>query len=270
MIPLIQNCVTNPAHPTPVFAFAKKGTDIYVCEKCGSIMADLDFVQEQYEDDSYYTMEFESVSDIDLEWGFRWRYILSALKRYNQAPTILDVGAGNGYFVFLARKEFGWNADGVETSATESAYAARMFDVKFLNVELAEIPRTFDIVASFNVLEHVSDPAELLSVMRQRISPGGHLVLTTPNPACIQRRLKGLEKWGMVAPPHHINLFTRASLGDLLEQTGFAVVEYATLSTYINAVRKFDTQNLVLRKAAFQALKSTRLGADHFLVCRPT
>lgn len=266
---MINFCIANPDHPTPAFAFVKKDVDIYVCERCGCIMADLDFVQEQYEDDGYYTMEFDSLNDIDLEWGFRWRYILSMIGRYIEEPSVLDVGAGNGYFVYLARKEFAWKADGLETSAAESAYAERMFNVEYLNADLADIPRAYDVVTSFNVLEHVSDPVELLSNMRQRISPGGILVVTTPNPACIQRRLKGLEKWGMVIPPHHINLFTRAALNDLMGQAGFSVVEYSTLSTYINAVRKFDSRDLLLRKAAFHALKAARLGADHFLVCRP-
>jgi hypothetical protein len=72
----------------------------------------------------------------------------------------------------------------------------------------------------------------------------------------------------MVCPPHHINLFTRTALQEMLGRLGFEVLEYSTLSTYINSVRKIDTQNLVLRRAAFQALKTANLGADHFLVCR--
>lgn len=267
---MITRCAAEMGHPAPVYSFVKKGVDIYLCPECGCIMADLDFVQEQYETDSYYTMEFRSLDDIDLEWGFRWRYILSVIRRYNVAPTVLDVGAGNGYFVFLARKEFGWFADGVETSSAETAYAKKMFEIDFLNEDLANIQDKYDVVTSFNVLEHVSDPIELLSSMRKCISSNGHLVLTTPNPTCIQRRIKGLENWRMVDPPHHINLFTRESLSDLMENAGFTIVKYSTLSTYIRAVREIDNRGLLLRRIAFQALKSARLGADHFVICRPT
>ena len=72
----------------------------------------------------------------------------------------------------------------------------------------------------------------------------------------------------MVCPPHHINLFTRAALEEMLTRKGFDVLEYSTLSTYINSVRKIDTQGLMLRRVAFQALKTANLGADHFFVCR--
>lgn len=263
-------CAANPAHPPPAYAFSKKGVEIYLCPACQCIMADVDFVQDQYESDSYYTMQFGSLGDIDLEWGFRWRYILSSIGRRVSNPALLDVGAGNGYFVHLARKEFGWDANGIETSSVETAYAKRLFGVDYLDEELTSIPDTYDVVTSFNVLEHVSDPLGFLSSMRPRISSGGYLVLTTPNPDCIQRRINGLEKWGMVIPPHYINLFTRTSLVDALNHVGFTMVEYSTLSTYINAVRRFDTRNLLLRRAAFNVLKASNLGADHFVMCRPS
>ncbi|TRP72480.1 hypothetical protein DNP82_23915, partial [Salmonella enterica subsp. enterica serovar Panama] len=49
---------------------------------------------------------------------------------------------------------------------------------------------------------------------------------------------------------------------------GFEVLEYSTISTYINFVRAFDTKGLLLRRAAFHLLKGANLGADHFLICR--
>ena len=231
-------------------------------------MADLDFVAGQYEADSYYTMAFKAKADIEGEWGFRWRYILTALQRYAAAPKLLDVGAGNGYFVHLARDEFGMAADGLEISAAERDYARSMFGIELLDGDLAQVAGRYDVVTSFNVLEHVKRPVDLLTQMSARLTSQGLLLLTTPNPSCIHRRLRGLSHWNMVCPPHHINLFTRAALEEMLAAAGFTVLEYSTLSTYINAVRKIDTRGLMLRRAAFHALKTANLGADHFLVCR--
>jgi len=236
-------------------------------------MADLEFVHEQYEAASYYTMAFKNKADIEGEWGFRWRYILGAIQRPNllkttAKPKLLDVGAGNGYFTYLARGEFGMDADGLEISAAEADYARDTFGIELIRGDLSVITRTYDVVTSFNVLEHVQQPGRLLDDMIKVLDPGGLLVVTTPNPTCIHRRIKGLQKWGMVCPPHHINLFTRAALQEMLTRKGFEILEYATLSTYINSVRKIDTQGLMLRRAAFQALKSAHLGADHFVVCR--
>jgi 2-polyprenyl-3-methyl-5-hydroxy-6-metoxy-1,4-benzoquinol methylase len=267
---MLENCAVHPGHAAPRFAFPKGEVDIYTCPTCGCIMADLEFSHQQYEAAHYYTMAFKTKAEIEAEWGFRWRYILSALQRYGAGPRLLDVGAGNGYFVYLARTEFGLRADGLEISAAEADYARDTFGLELLRGDLSVVTAKYDTVTSFNVLEHVKQPLTLLTQMKERLAPGGILVLTTPNPSCIHRRLKGLPKWNMVCPPHHINLFTRASLREMLNRMGFEILEYATLSTYINSVRKIDTQSLVLRRAAFQALKTANLGADHFMICRKT
>jgi 2-polyprenyl-3-methyl-5-hydroxy-6-metoxy-1,4-benzoquinol methylase len=265
---MLQNCAVHAEHAAPRFAFPKSGVAIYTCPTCGCIMADLEFAHEQYEATNYYTMAFKTKAEIEGEWGFRWRYVLRVLKRHTAASKLLDVGAGNGYFVYLAREEFGLRADGLEISAAEADYARATFGIELLRDDLASLAERYDVVTSFNVLEHVKRPITLLTQMSERLLPGGVLLLTTPNPSCIHRRLRGLSNWNMVCPPHHINLFTRTALQEILRRAGFEVLKYSTLSTYINSVRKIDTQGLMLRRAAFQALKSTHLGADHFMICR--
>jgi 2-polyprenyl-3-methyl-5-hydroxy-6-metoxy-1,4-benzoquinol methylase len=268
---MIHECVISPTHAAPVHAFLKKGVDIYTCPTCGCIMGDLEFVHDQYESATYYTLAFQDKSEVERQWGFRWRYVLRALKRYVKSAEqlrILDVGAGNGYFVFLARTECGWDADGLEISDAEAEYAREQFGVEFLRGRLEEVTARYNVVASFNVLEHVIEPVSLLRAMNKRLEDGGCLLLTTPNPSSIHRRISGLENWGMVDPPHHINLFTRRALEELLARTGFEMVEHETLSTYIKPIRNFDTENLLLRRAAFHALKAANLGSDHFVICR--
>ena len=265
---MIQNCVVHAEHHQPRRSFVKRDVDIYECPTCGCIMADLDFVHEQYESDSYYTIASKNKDDIEAHWGFRWRHVLRSLLRYVDKPRLMDVGAGNGYFVYLARKEFGLQADGLEISDAESAYAREMFGVDFIRSDLAHVEGKYDALTSFNVIEHVPNPAALLAGMRERLNDGGYLIVTTPSPSCIHRRILGLEKWNMVAPPHHINLFTRVALEEMLEHAGFEVLEYSTISTYINFVRSFDTKGLLFRRAVFHALKGANLGADHFFICR--
>lgn len=136
--------------------------------------------------------------------GFRWRHILRTLQRYTDTPRVLDVGAGNGYFVFLARAEFGLQADGLEISAAEAEFARKIFGVELLRGELAAIDTQYDVVSSFNVIEHVQEPTALLVQMRDRLAARGHLTLTTPNPSCIHRRLLGLQRMehGLPATSH--------------------------------------------------------------------
>ena len=106
-----------------------------------------------------------------------------------------------------------------------------------------------------------------LNVMRT-LQQGGLLVLATPSPTCIQARVKGLQKWGMISPPHHINIFSRMALHDLLTKSGFEVVRYDTISTYIQFLRRFESEGTTLRWLVFQAFRVLGLGADHLVVAR--
>ena len=267
---MIEHCIVAESHAPPVQAFVKRGVDIYQCPTCGCIMGDLAFVADQYEAGDYYTLAYDNTESVEREWGFRWRYILRQIVTTQTGVRLLDVGAGNGYFVFLARRDFGLAAEGVEISEAEIAFARDKFGVQLRKAPLRNLPASYDVVTSFNVVEHVKDPKRLLADMAERLRPGGLLVLTTPNPACIHRRLQGLKKWGMVDPPHHINLFPRDALKQLIVETGLAPVRYETLSTYVRFVRSFDTRGLLLRRSLFHALKLFNLGADHLFVARKT
>lgn len=265
---MIEHCVIAETHLPPVHAFVKRGVDIYRCPTCGCIMGDLAFVPDQYEASDYYTLAYGSREAVETEWGFRWRYILRKITAAQAGTKMLDVGAGNGYFVYLARHAFGFAAEGVEISDAEIKYAQEKFDVSLRKEAIQNLPSFYDVVTSFNVLEHVKEPQQLLQAMVDRLRDGGLIVVTTPNPACIHRRLRGLKKWGMIDPPHHINLFTRRALEQMLAKTGLNVLAYETLSTYIRFVRNIDTSGLLLRRSLFQLLKLFNLGADHLFVAR--
>lgn len=267
---MITTCISSPGHGKPRRLFEKNGTPIYGCRTCGSFMADIAYDANQYESGEYYTVALRSARAVDEEWGFRWRYLLRKAVALLGEPGVLDVGAGNGYFVHLAKTEFGLNAQGLEVSANEIRYAKALFGVELSDLPLERLPTTYDLVTSFNVLEHVADPLALLRGMHARLRDGGMLFLTTPNPSCIHRRLRGLRRWNMIDPPHHINLFPKAACRQLVERAGFETVAYETLSTYVRFVRKLDGKQKRLRKVAFQALRLTGLGADHlFLAKKP-
>jgi len=67
---MLPNCAVDIGHAAPRFVFPKRGVDIYTCPTCGCIMADLEFVPEQYEATNYYTMALKTRPEIEAEWGF--------------------------------------------------------------------------------------------------------------------------------------------------------------------------------------------------------
>lgn len=100
---------------------------------------------------------------------------------------VLDVGAGLGPFVELL-------PDGTDVVAlepdTEFADAMRQRfagrpNVQVAEIGIAELARAdalglFDTIVCFNVLEHVSADAHALQILRERLVPGGHLLVVVP------------------------------------------------------------------------------------------
>lgn len=264
----MKSCVVDVNHSSPQKQFIKKGTGIYRCPDCGCLMADINFDQDQYEANTYYTMTHKTKEGIENEWGFRWRYILNKIVKIGSFSTLLDVGAGNGYFVSLASREFGLDAKGLEISKKQIQFAKNIIGVQLTNEDVTQHRLNYDVVTCFNVIEHVFEPQLFLSALVNRIKPGGILAITTPNPACLHVRVKGLQNWNLIDPPHHINLFTGKALSALMDRNHLEEINYETLSTYINFVRNIDTKSLFLRRLFFYLLRMFNLGADHFLIVR--
>lgn len=262
------SCAAEPEVQITTPSFQRNGIDVYVCPSCGTYVCDSGYVIDQY-DDSYYTIATSDLEEIEGRWGFRWRYVLDRIvDRVEPGSSILDVGAGNGYFTKLARDEYGLDATGIEISDASADFARDVLDVELVVEDLAVHAPTYDVVTAFSVIEHVEQPREMLDALIERVRPGGLLVLATPNPQCIQRRVRGEKRWGMICPPHHLNIFTRAGLERMVTDAGLTPLSWETISTSVKAVRRFDTESQLLRRAIFRAFRATHLGADQLLLAR--
>jgi len=261
-------CAAEPDIVIDAPSFQRNGIDIYVCPSCGTYVSDCGYSSDQY-DDSYYTIASTDTAEIEGRWGFRWRYVLDQLLELSPGTrTVLDVGAGNGLFTKIAGEEYGLDATGIEISAASVDFARDVLGVELLVEDLADHDGTYDCVTAFSVIEHVSDPLGMLEQLAERVTPGGVLILATPNPKCIQRRIKGEKKWGMICPPHHLNIFSRRGLEDMVGTIGLHAESWETISTSVKLVRRFDTPKHHLRRAIFHAFRAGHLGADQLLIAR--
>jgi glycosyltransferase involved in cell wall biosynthesis/phospholipid N-methyltransferase len=158
---------------------------------------------------------------------------MAALDRYNGflfeqirpaiGQRVLEVGAGTGNLTrFLSARDEVVATD-IDPRYTE--LLARRFE-RAANVAVAtydlggEVPpaladRTFDTIVCLNVLEHVADDRAALARLRERLEPGGRLILLVP----AHRGLYGSIDRAI----GHYRRYERVELERLLTEVGFEI-----------------------------------------------
>jgi SAM-dependent methyltransferase len=145
------------------------------------------------------------------DWNYKqnkWEYD-AALPFIQSGDRILDVGCGEGNFLVKARTR-GAVVSGIELNR-QAAQIARGKNI-CIHEELLDSHQPsdqYDIITSFQVLEHVADPLSFIQSCVKVLRPGGTLVIGVPNNDSFLRF--DPDNW-LNQPPHHMGLWTRRSL----------------------------------------------------------
>lgn len=103
-------------------------------------------------------------------------------------PKVLDLGCGAGYLVTFLNLN-GVKARGIEPD--QYSFKASQELLKANKLEKSRISNTvgekltfknkFDIIVSYQVIEHTQDPAKVFQKCFQALKPGGHIYFVIPN-----------------------------------------------------------------------------------------
>lgn len=191
------------------------------------------------------------------------------------ARSVLDVGCSRGATAPALRWRGVSRIVGIEPDSGDAAEAARAYD-RVLVRTLEEVPAEefgaeFDGILFGDVLEHLVDPSDALARVRPWLSPSGVVVASVPN----------VGNWAIVADllagrfdyvPYsilsgtHVRHFTRRTISDLFEATGFRVESIDTVTLPVSP----EDATVLARLSAWPGA-SQDLGASEFVVvARPT
>lgn len=142
----------------------------------------------------------------------------SFARKYCKGKTILDVGTGFGMGANLIAKSGATSVLGVDYSKDAIKQASSNNTLKNLRFrslnafELNKIDEQFDVVLAFEIIEHlpVTQVAEFITLLYERVKPGGLLLLTTPN----GRKSRFLL--GRLYNPYHVKEYRDDELNALL------------------------------------------------------
>ena len=149
---------------------------------------------------------------------------------------LLDVGCGSATLLGLMKAR-GFEVLGVDTSAEASQVAAQENGVRVVVGTIGSAgleTSSADMVTMFHVMEHVTNPQEVLAEAHRILQPQGTLVLQVPNIDSWQFRWFGAKWYGLDIPRHVID-YSRSSIVSLLERSGFQVTRIRHFNLRDNA-----------------------------------
>ncbi len=202
-------------------------------------------------------------------WGKR----LALVRRYQPAGRLLDVGTGDGRFLF-ATQACGYRGLGTEVSEAGAAYAReRGCEVRMGQITEMELPNEqFDVATIWHVLEHVPNPGEVLRKVHSLLRPGGILAVAVPNEEHYFVHRKIGQAHGSPFDPLqfgseiHLTYFQPATLRTALRRAGFEVLEFGVDDIYLARGRltglKLGIQKLLAR------LFGWHFAVAMYVVCR--
>lgn len=177
-------------------------------------------------------------------YRFIAKHVHALCKRYAKieggekyVPKILDVGCGTGSSVIDLKKMFGrrvdvYGADVVALQIDLAKEKMKRFGVwaEFVHVDGIRLPfadATFDAVYTSDVLGHVEDVGAWMKEIHRVLRPGGVLAMFTESKLGKHAYLRNyFLRHGLNTDPHvafHISLFSKATIRELLESSGFSI-----------------------------------------------
>jgi len=153
-------------------------------------------------------------------WFRRHEAAYLALRPYCVDAFVLEAGCGEGYGADLLARD-AKVVLGLDYDATTANHVAKAYpSVRVARANLAALPvrsSTVDVLANFQVIEHLWDQDGFLRECRRVLRPGSRLLITTPN------RITFSPGRDTPLNPFHTRELAPAELDSLLRETGFDV-----------------------------------------------
>lgn len=158
---------------------------------------------------------------------------------------VLDIGCGDGFFTSqLNNLNTVKNVTGVDISKTAIQIAKRRFPgIDFVVASVDKLPfsnESYEFVSMIEIVEHILDIEQMFKEVNRILKPGGCMVITTSDFNALKRIIIATFFWEKYFYPTnpHIRFFTKRTLNESLNKTGFEVFKYLWNGNYAGIMPK--------------------------------
>ena len=145
------------------------------------------------------------------------------ITRITPPGRVLDVGCGAGDFMTVAQT-LGYEVEGIDISEASAAICrARQLNARAADFLTCDLAGNYDLIAMWDVVAHLRNPADFVSRARSLLSDRGALFIKTPGFGELSVRLS--NRWprvggSLIGAPSHCQFFDRESLSVLVSRAG--------------------------------------------------
>ena len=231
----IKNCLICSSHDLKQIR-RYKSHHLVKCKSCGFVFSNKVPTKEELFNVYNGYSRNDYLSPITVK---RYNELLDKFEKYRETNNILDIGCGIGYFLEQAKKR-GWNVYGTEFT-DEAVQICKSKGITTLQGDIlsVKLPENikFDIITSFEVIEHINNPHEEIKEYKRLLRQGGIFYVTTPNFNSLSRFLLK-EKWNIIAYPEHLSYYTGKTIKKLFNENGFKCLNVRTENISIVNLKK--------------------------------
>jgi SAM-dependent methyltransferase len=208
--------------------FRKNGCDVLRCTQCGLGRAEA----RDFEPGTYYTGQYFSGGQADgypnylgAEPVLRREFARTVrfIRNYRDGGRLLELGCAYGFFLQEAQRYF--DVCGIEIAEDAAAHGRRQ-GLRVLTGMADEVQfgalGAMDVIVLLDVIEHLPEPAETLTLCAKHLRPSGVIVLTTGDFGSPLARMAG-PGWRLMTPPQHLWFFTAPAVARLAARLGLRV-----------------------------------------------
>lgn len=151
---------------------------------------------------------------------------LALLRPFVPGGRLVEIGPAVGAFLAVAQ-ESGYGVEAVEMDAACCSFLERELGIAAIRSDdpaaALEAGGQFNVIALWQVVEHLPDPRRVLAAAARALAPGGVLALAAPNPDALQLRVFG-ARWTHIDAPRHLFLLPMSTVARLGAEHGLEVV----------------------------------------------
>ena len=210
------------------------------CQSCGFVFCKK--IPTNIELTNYYEQYSRggAISPITIK---RYNELLDEFENYRKTNNILDIGCGDGHFLEVAQ-ERGWNVFGTEFTDAAIDVCIKKGIKMHKGVLASEnySENEFDIITSFEVIEHINNPQNEINNIKPILRTGGLFYLTTPNFNSLSRIFLG-PNWNVIDYPEHLSYYSPKTINSFFQKNGFQKIKIITTGISLSRFRRSINDN---------------------------